>query len=151
MAQIENPRKQFNFQVFIPGLNPFLAQKVTKPDFSIDQVEHGDVNYKVKTGGLPNVGNLVIDKISSATSPDSWVFQWMKTVQNMLLGGGALPSLYKRTLVVEEYSTDGVTLLNRETYRGCWPCKRNGVELNRMGSENTLESIEFSVDIPDQQ
>lgn len=150
MAQIENPRKQFNFSISIPGLNPFLAQKVTLPDVEVEQVSHGDTNYDVKTGGRLKVGNLSIEKISSATQPDSWFFQWMKAVQNAQLGGGALPIAYKRTIEIVQYSTDGVTVLNRYVYTGVWPAKKNGIELNRMGSENTLESVEFSVDIPDE-
>lgn len=148
MPQINNPRKVFNFSIFAPGLNPFLAQKVTTPDIEIDSVEHGDANYDVKTGGRLKVGSLNVEKISSATTSDSWIFDWMNTIQNAMLGGGALPIIYKRQITVEEYSTDGVTVLNTHDYDGCWPKKRNGVELSRTQSENTLQSIEFSVDIP---
>lgn len=148
MPQINNPRKVFNFGIFIPGLNPFLAQKVTTPDVEIDSVAHGDANYDVKTGGRLKVGSLMVDKISSATESDNWIFNWLQTIQNATLGGGALPSLYKRTIMVEEYGPDGVTVLNRHVYEGAWPKKRNGIELNRQASDNTLQSIEFEVDIP---
>lgn len=148
MAQINNPRKVFNFGIFIPGLNPFLAQKVTTPDVEIEEVAHGDTNYDVKTGGRLKVGSLMVEKISSATESDNWIFNWINTIQNARLGGGALPSIYKRTIVVEEYAPDGVTVLNTHTYEGCWPKKRNGVELSRTQSDNTLTSIEFAVDIP---
>ena len=149
MAQIENPRKQFNFSIAVPGLNPFLAQKVNTPDSDIEQVSHGDTNHDIKTGGRIKIGNLMIEKISPATQGDTWFWDWMKAVQNTRLGGGALPSLYKRTLEVVEFSTDGVTVLNRHTYEGCWPTKLNGVELSRLGSDNTLQSVEFSVDTQD--
>jgi hypothetical protein len=148
MAQIANPRKQFNFSIFCPGLNPFLAQKVTTPDIEIEEVTHGDTNHDIKTGGRLKVGSLNVDKISPATASDSWVFDWMNTIQNALLGGGALPSIYKRQITIEEYSTDGITVLNTHDYEGAWPKKRNGIELSRTQSENTLQSIEFAVDIP---
>ena len=146
MANIANPRKQFNFSIYAPGLNPFLAQKVTIPEVSIDVVEHGDTNYDVKTGGRKKIGTILIDQISPATGPDNWVETWMNQVQNEILGGGFLPSIYKRNLTIDEYSTDGVTIINQHECFGCWPSKRNGIELNRRGSDNTLKSIELQVD-----
>lgn len=145
-ANIANPRKNFNFSIFAAGLNPFLAQKVTIPERSFDVVEHGDTNYDVKTGGRAKFGNILIEKISTATGPDNWVESWMNQVQNVFLGGGFLPQIYKRNLTIDEYSTDGVTIINQHQCYGCWPCKVNGVELNRRGTDNTLQSIELCVD-----
>lgn len=146
MANIENPKKQFNFQIFLPAMNPFLAQKVTLPDFSADVVEHGDFNYLVKTGGINKVGTLNIEKISSALFPDSQFFNWIQTIQNAMVGSGALPSSYKTTITVEHYAPDGFTVLDRYIMEGCWPSKLNGVELSRVDSGNTMESIEMQVD-----
>lgn len=146
MANIANPRKQFQFSISAPGLNPFLAQKVVVPEESIDVVEHGDTNYDVKTGGRRKIGKLLIDKISTAIGPDNWVEDWMSEVQNTFLGGGMLPSIYKRTLTIDQYSNDGVTIINTWVCYGCWPSKRNGVDLDRKGSDNTMESIEIEVD-----
>jgi hypothetical protein len=146
MANIANPRKQFNFSIFALGLEPFLAQKVTIPEESIDVVEHGDTNYDVKTGGRKKIGALTIEKIMAGTGADNWVETWMSTIQNEFLGGGFLPSVYKQTLVIYEFATDGVVVINKTTCYGCWPSKRNGIELNRRGSDNTLQSIEFQVD-----
>ena len=148
MAMIENPRKEFNFSIFTPGLNPFLAQKVTLPDWEVDEVAHGDTNYDVKTGGRAKFGSLTIEKISVATAPDNWIWLWIRQIQDVFLGGGQLPSTYKRTIEIHEYSTDGITILNRHVLYGVWPKKINGKELNRMGSDNTLEKIEFAVDRP---
>lgn len=146
MANIANPRKQFQFSISVPGLNPFLAQKVTIPEQSIDVTEHGDTNYDVKTGGRVKYGKILIDKISTALGPDNWVEDWMATVQNVFLGGGLLPSLYKQTVTIDQYSNDGVTIINSWTLYGAWPSKRNGVDLDRKGSDNTLESIELELD-----
>lgn len=148
MANIANPRKQFNFSISTPGLNPFLAQKVTLPDFEIDVVEHGDTNYDVKTGGRAKFGQLMIEKIATATGPDNWVWEWMQEIQDVFVGGGFLPSIYKRTIEIFQYSTDGVAVINRWRLLGCWPNKINGVELDRLGSDNTMESLEFCVDQP---
>lgn len=146
MANIANPRKQFQFSISAPGLNPFLAQKVTAPEISFDITEHGDTNFDVKTAGRKKIGKLTIEKISTALGPDNWVEDWMNEVGNEFLGGGLLPSIYKRTLTIDQYSNDGVTIINSWICYGCWPSKRNGVELDRKGSDNTLETIEFETD-----
>lgn len=146
MAVVANPRKQFQFSIFAPGLNPFLAQKVVVPELSIDIVEHGDTNFDVKTGGRKKIGKLMIDKISTSIGPDNWIDDWMNQVANELLGGGLLPTIYKKTLTIDQYSNDGLTIINSWVCFGCWPSKRNGIELDRKGSDNTLESIELEVD-----
>ena len=146
MANIANPRKQFNFSVSTPGLNPFLAQKVTIPGFEIDITPHGDTNFDVKTGGRHKFENIMIDKISSATAPDNYIWDWMQEIQDVFVGGGLLPSIYKRTVEIQQFSTDGITVLNRWRCFGCWPCKINGVEFDRLGSDNTMESFELCVD-----
>ncbi len=146
MANIANPRKQFQFSIFAPGLNPFLAQKVTIPEVSIDVVEHGDTNFDVKTGGRKKFGKITIEKISTALGPDNWLESWMNEVQNVFLGGGLLPVVYKRTLTIDQYSNDGITIINSWICYGAWPSKRNGIELDRKGSDNTMESIELEVD-----
>lgn len=148
MAIIENPRKQFNFTILAPALNPFLAQKVTLPDFETETVTHGDTNYDVKTAGRIKLGRLIIEKISPATGPNSWIWAWIFSTQDAFLGGGALPSVYKKTLEVQEFSVDGQTILDRHLYYGCYPCKVNGIELSRVDSANTIEHIEFEVDRP---
>lgn len=146
MAHVENPRKQFQFTIIIPGMNPFLAQTVKMADVELDSVEHGDTGFSVKTAGMKKIGKLTVDKISPAEAPDVYFRNWQKTIMNTNIGGGLLPSLYKKGLMIEEYSADGITVINRTFYRGAWPQKVNGHELNRKGSDNTIESIEFEVD-----
>ena len=145
MAQIANPRKQFNFSIFFAGMNPFLAQKVTIPEESVDVTEHGDTNFLVKTGGIKKIGKVIIEKISFATVGDNWVYNWMLEVQNTQLGGGLLPSLYYRNGTIEEYSTDGITVLNRWTIIEAWPSQRGAIDLSRTESGNTMERIELEV------
>jgi phage tail-like protein len=145
-VNIPNPRKNFNFSIQVPGLNPFLAQQVDIPDFDIDVVEHGDANFLVKTGGMQKYGTCKVSKISTATAPDNWVWDWMFQVQDVFAGGGDLPSNYKRSVVIEQFSNDGVTVINTWVLYGCWPSKINGVNFRRKESDNTMEEIEFCVD-----
>jgi len=146
MAQVSNPHKKFQFSIFIFGMNPFLAQKVTMPERSVDQVEHGEGNHLIKTGGLLKLGNLMVDKIRNASFPDKLIWAWLATVQNEVTGGGAIPEVYKKAVQVQILSTDGVSVVETRTFVGVWPCKINGIELDRLSSDNTIESIEFSVD-----
>lgn len=149
MAQVENPRKNFQFNIILPGLDPFLCQDVKTPDADIDVVQHGDAGFMVKTGGMKKIGNLTISKISPADSVDAYFKNWQGQIMSTRTGGGALPSQYKTTIMVEELSTDGFTVINREVYKGCWPSKINGKDLSRKASENTVESVELQVDQDD--
>lgn len=145
-AKIRNPRKQFQYQVFIPGLNPFLCQKMKTPDMDFDVVTHGDTNFLVKTAGLLNIGKIMMDKISPADGLDEFIWNWFKVIQNTKLGGGATPDEYKANIAVEQYANDGITVVKRWIMEGCWPSKVNGIEFDRKASDNTVESIEFEVD-----
>lgn len=149
MAKVANPRKQFQFNIVILGLNPFLAQEVKSPDIEFDNTEHGDTGFLVKTAGIKKVTALTISKICPADSLDSYFRSWQNRILQTDIGGGQLPSQYKVPILIEEYSSDGVTVVDRHLYRGCWPQKINGKDFNRRGSDNTVESIDFSVDQPD--
>lgn len=146
MAIIANPRKQFQFRISIPGINPFLVQKVRMPDVEVEVIEHGDTNFDVKTGGRKKVGMLSIEKLAPADGLDDSLWQWIHSIQNTATGGGAFPSQYKSWILIEELSTDGVTSIRRQELEGCWPSKINGIELDRASSGNTIESIDFAVD-----
>jgi len=148
MAQISNPRKNFNFSIQIAPLpiDPFLAQKVTIPEVSLDVVEHGDRNFDVKTAGRAKVGMIMMEKISTTSGADNYIFDWLFSCQDMILGGGLIPPAYKRVLTITELAEDGTSILNTWICTGVWPNKINGTELNRQDSANTIESVEFCVD-----
>ena len=146
MAQVANPHKRFQFSIFLFGMNPFLAQKVTLPDREIDIVEHGEGNHLIKTGGMVKFSQLMIEKLLTGTIPDSLIWGWINLVQNEFLGGGTIPEVYKKAVNISLLGIDGVTVINTWTFTGCWPNKINGIELDRLSSDNTIESIEFCVD-----
>ena len=151
MAQISNPRKVFNFSVQIAPIpiDPFLAQKVTIPESSVDVVEHGDVNYDVKTGGRRKFGNIMMEKLQTTSGADNYMWDWMSSVQDAVIGGGLVPPFYKRIMTIFELAEDGSSILNTHICTGVWPNKINGIDLSRTESDNTIESIEFCVDIID--
>lgn len=146
MAKINNPRKNFNFQVSIQGINPFLCQEVKLPDVDFDMVEHGDTNFDVKTAGRKKISQLTVEKIFPSDQTDNEIRNWSNQIQDTTTGGGALPSQYKRTVIVQQYAPDGVTVLDQWELDGAWPQKINGIAFNRRSSENTIQSIEFCVD-----
>lgn len=146
MAQVANPRKQFQFNIVIGGMNPFLAQVVKMPDVEYEMVEHGDTNYDVKTAGKKKIGHLTIDKIFSSDLLDTEIRNWGEDIQSSITGGGLLPSEYKRSVLVEQYAPDGSTVIERWELEGVWPNKINGIDFSRKGSENTTQQIEFCVD-----
>lgn len=146
MAHVQNPRKAFQFNIYIAGIDPFCCQDVKLPDNAIDSVEHGDTNYKVKTGGMVEITDLNIKKILSSSALDRYVWDLQRRIQNTNTGGGELPSDYKFTIRVEQLAPNGITVLQTWLYEGCWPKKINGVDFSRMKSENTIEDIDFSVD-----
>lgn len=146
MAQIANPHKKFQFSVFILGMNPFLAQKVTTADREIEKVEHGEGNHVIKTAGMVKLGEVKIEKIMNGSFLDKLIWDWVALVQNEITGGGTIPEVYKKAIQIQKLATDGVTVIGTWNYIGAWPSKINGVELDRLSSDNTIESIEFSVD-----
>lgn len=146
-AKIKNPRKTFLFQIiFIEHpINAYLFQKVTIPEVSVEEVEHGDVNRSVKTAGRVSVGTLTVSKLETTSGSDTWLWDWLMSVQDMLLGGGLTPSQYWETVQINELAEDGVSILNSWICEEVWPTRLNGQDLDRMSSDNTIEEIEFSV------
>ena len=148
MAKVSNPRKGFNFSIqFIKHpINPFLVQKVTLSDREVEMVGHGDTNHDVKTAGRVTFSNLLIEKLSTTSGSDTWLHGWISSCADATLGGGLTPDEYKETVIVSELAEDGVSVLNQHIYTGVWPTKVNGQTLDRTSSDNTIESMEFSVD-----
>ena len=146
-AKINNPRKKFLWSIkFIEHpLNPYLFQSCTLPEISIEQVSHGDVNRDVKTAGRVSVGTLTVSKLETTAGSDTWLWDWLMSCQDLLLGGGLTPSQYFEEAIISELAEDGVSVLNSWLLTEVWPMRVNGQELDRMSSDNTLEEIEFSV------
>lgn len=148
-AKVRNPRKKFLWQItFIQKpINSYLFQSVTLPEVNVEQVSHGDINRDVKTGGRVSVGNLVCNKLETTSGSDTWAWDMIASVQDMILGGGQTPSNYWDTIKIDELAEDGVSIINSWICDECWLTRVNGQELDRMSSDNTIESFEFSVGV----
>lgn len=146
-AQVKNPRKRFLWSLnFIKRpVNPYLFQMINIPEVSIDEVAHGDINRNVKTAGRVMVGTMTAEKLETTAGSDTWFWNWLMSCQDLQLGGGLTPSQYWETVLVSELAEDGVSVINQWILDEVWAMKVNSQEENRMSSENTIESIEFSV------
>ena len=150
-AKVKNPRKKFLWSIMFPKhpINTYLFQTCTLPDVEIDQAANGDVNRDVKTPGRVSVGNLIVEKLMTTAGSDTWLHDWLYACQDMIAGGGLPPAQIRKPAIVNELAEDGVSVLNTHIFEEVWPCKVTGLDLDRMASENTIESIEFSVGTAD--
>ena len=148
MAQIENPRKDFAFTLLIAPdpINPFLVQEVIIPESAHDVVEHGDINFDVKTAGRTKFTTIKLKKIMTTDGADNYIWDWFLSCNDVIIGGGVPPGQYKKVITIYELAEDQVSVLNTWVLNGCWPSKVGEMTLSRQGEDNTIESIELCVD-----
>ena len=147
MANFSNPRKKFQWRVSFASLkgNEFEFQRVTLPDIELDVVEHGEINSPVKTPGMVHFSNLVCEKLKPNNANDNALRVWIHSIQNAMLGVGLPIDVAKDSDTIELVDELGITT-EKHIVDGIWPCKINGLELDRMSSDNVIETIEFAVD-----
>lgn len=146
MAEIDDPKKVFNFGVIAPGLNPYAVQECDLPDFDLDVVEHGQSNHMIGTAGLIKFGDVTLNKLRPISKADNWIWDWIQSIQDVDSGGGDLPQNYKRNIDIVQYSYDNITITDRWELKGCFPKKINGIKLSRVKSENAMEDVTLHVD-----
>ena len=151
-----NPRKAFNFRITFPNqpnLPVFACQTANIPEETVEQVEHGLGNSRIKTAGQYIAGEATIGMIIPATKEqpssdvNNFFRNWQRTAQDPILGGGGDPMLYKRTVLLEELANDGVSVLNSYLLNGAWPTRINGREYSRTESNNVVETVDLSTDV----
>lgn len=146
MAQIEDPKKVFQFGYIAPGLNPYQVQQADIPDFDIEIAEHADTNFDVKTAGRMKFGNVVLNNLRPVSGGSNWVWTWIQSIVDVIGGGIGNPLNYKQTHDIVQYSYDDVTVTDRWRCFGIFPIKINGQKLDRTKSENSMDNITLSVD-----
>lgn len=146
MTMIPNPRKVFNFRIEIAGFDQFEAQNVEIPEIELEITEHGDTNHSIKTAGRVKIGDITMEKLRPLPVPDSMFWSWLNAAQDILLGGGQLPSFYKKIVVIKEMDSTGLVAVNSWMCIGTFPKKISSNKLDRMSSDNLLETVVFSVD-----
>jgi phage tail-like protein len=146
MAQIANTRKVFQFVVEVAGLNQFEVQTVELPEIEVEAVEHGDTNHSIKTAGRITTGDMTFEKVRPLPQTDKWAWEWLNTAQDPFTGGGSLPLNHKQIIIVKEMDTTQTTTINSWYLEGCWVKKVSQSKMDRMSSDNIIETIIFSVD-----
>ena len=149
-AKVADARKVFQFRIEIDGIDQFEVQKVTLPEVTVEQVEHGDTNHKIKTAGQVTVGNLTLEKLKRIPNSDTSAWDWLRTAQSQITGGGTLAAVYKKILIIKEMDVTGTVTINRHVCTGCWPTKISQNDLDRMSSDNVIQTVELSVDVYEQ-
>ena len=83
-AKVKNPRKSFMWSItFVKHpVNPYLFQKITIPEVTVEQVEHADINRDVKTAGRIKIGNLTAEKLETTSGSDTWISDWISSCQD---------------------------------------------------------------------
>lgn len=147
MANFNNPRKQFQWRITFDSLkgNEFEFQTCTLPDIDVDQTEHGETNNVIKTPGMVHFSNLVVGKLKPNNVNDNALRVWIHSCQNAMLGIGLPASAVKDGATIDLVDEMGLSV-EQHRVEGIWPCKVNGLELNRLSSDNVIETVEFAVD-----
>lgn len=150
MAILDNPRKQFNFRLIIEGFAAvdFYAQRVQLPDSELEVVEHGAGNHKKKTAGQRSFGTMTVEKLLTTQVghlDNQIIWDWHNRIQSVT-SGGIPASIYYKSIDVYELAEDGLQIINKWAILNAWPSKVSGQEFNRMSSDNTIESVEFTVE-----
>jgi len=131
----------------------FSVQTATMPEETVEPVEHGLGNSRIKTAGQYIAGDATLERIIPATdNADSRLVNrffrdWQRLAQNPISGGGKDPLQYKWGVLVEELANDGITVLNSYYLNGAWPTKINGRAYSRTESNNVVESVDLSTDV----
>lgn len=135
-----SPLKQFKFTIEIDGLDQFLCQEVTLPDQIVEEVEHTEGNFKVRTPGLVTLGDITLSKLKPADTADDWALEWITSVQDLSTGVGGVPADYLRTVVIRLQDNAGNTIETR-TYTDCWVKQNTGLTLSKTSSDNIMQEV----------
>src|SRR5690606_23330137 len=103
-------------------------------------------NHKIKTAGMVNFSDLVLEKVKALPNSDTSAWDWLRQAQNVSVGGGLLAANYKRNIVVKEMDTTGLNTVNSYVLTGCWIKKISNSDFDRTSSDNSIETITISVD-----
>jgi len=82
---VPEPKRSYRFLVYVGGMEPWIAKKVTKPSFSISESEHTYINHKFYYPGRVEWNTVDVTLVDPG-SPDT-----TQSVYNVLRGSGYVP------------------------------------------------------------
>lgn len=149
MGQSAYPRGTWQFAVDIDGVNQFNIQKVVFPSLAHNVREHHELGRKVKNPGQIEVGDMTWEMIVPADTIDNRAYEWFRLVRNIRTGGGSLPQLFKRNVVIRELAFDEQTTLTSHICEQIWLKEVTRSDGDRASSDNLIRTMVWSVEIYD--
>ena len=146
LAKNINPRKLYRWAIECDGVETAYCQKCKLPKTEIGSAEHGDGPFYVKTASKVKFSDLEIDSLKPAESSGVWWKDWLALVVNLDSGAMGDPAVYKKTLFVVEYGSDGVTIVDRTEIRGAFPHEIDPADLDKLAEGNVVDKLKFNVD-----
>ncbi len=142
-----NPRKMYRFAVECDGLETAYVQKVKVPKIEIKSAKHGDGPFAINTASRVDFSTLELETLKPAESSAVWWKDWLALLINLSTGSMGDPSVYKKTLSIVEYGADGITIIDRTQYTGCYPADVDVSDMDKLGDGNQLDKIKINVDL----
>lgn len=142
-----NPRKMYRFTVECNGLETAYVQKVKAPKIEIKSAKHGNGPFTVNTASRVDFSMLELETLKPAESAAVWWKDWLALLINLSNGAMGDPDTYKQTLSIVEYGADGVTIVDRTEYIGCYPADIDVSDMDKLGDGNQLDKLKFNVDM----
>ena len=136
-----HPAKVFDYSIEIDGVDELYVQNIEIPELSFEIVEHGAAGNQPnkKTAGKATVGDLVIEKLLPANTPDFTSYDWYAQV----LSGQ--PALYARTGLLKQMNSGSLTPVRIFLFTDAWISKIETTAFNAQNSENMKETMTLSI------
>lgn len=134
--------KQFQYSIEIEGLEQFLAQELTLPDVTVDEVEHGEGNIVVRTPGMMKFGDLTVSKLVASTVSDTWASDLIRQINNPDTNTGQPVTTIFKTVVIRLKDIAGNVKKTYELF-DCWIKQKTGISLSSTTSDNIIEEAIF--------
>lgn len=141
-----NPRKLYRFAIECDGVETAYVQKVKVPKIEIKSAKHGDGPFSINTASRVDFSHLELETLKPAESSGVWWKDWLGLLVNLNNGAMGDPDTYKKTLSIVEYGADGVTIIDRTEYTGCYPADIDNSDLDKLGDGNALDKIKINID-----
>ncbi len=136
MALEAYPYKNYRFKVEIEGTQVAGFSEVTGFDATFDVIEYreGDAadNTPRKQPGLVKYSNITFKR---GVIDEKEFFDWITEIDE--------GKVERKTVTINLHNDEDEVVASWQLLRA-WPCKYTGPDLNGMGSEVAMESIEFA-------
>ena len=133
----KDPYQNFRFLVEIDGITQAGFREVTIPDTAQDPIEYREGNEPItvrKLPGLIEYGNVIL-KWGITDSLD--LYNWRKDVED-----GKIKDARKNMAVI--VLDDEANSVTRWEFSQAWPTKYNAPDLNAVGNEIAIETLEIA-------